>query len=59
MWCMFYDCNSLTNLNLSNLNTQKVNDMIEMFSGCKLLNKKNLITKDNKVLKEFDKKKII
>ena len=54
---MFYCCKSLTNLNLSNFNTQNVTDifqMMGMFSGCNSLNKKNLITKDNKVLKEFD-----
>ena len=53
---MFYDCNSLTNLNLSNFNTQNVTYMSGMFGGCNSLNKNNLITKDKKVLNQFLKK---
>ena len=34
---MFFGCSSLTNINLSNLNTQNVNDMSHMFDGCILL----------------------
>ena len=49
---MFYNCNSLTNLNLSNFNTQIVNNMFGMFWSCKSL--ENIITKDNKILEEFD-----
>ena len=52
----FIICKSLINLNLSNFNTQNVTDMSYMFSCCNSLNKKNLITKDKKVLKEFDLK---
>ena len=51
---MFYECNSLTNLNLSNFNTQNVTDMSWMFRDCKSLKKNNIITKDNKILNEFD-----
>ena len=40
---MFYGCNSLTNIDLSNFNTQIVNNMNYMFSGCNSLIKKNLI----------------
>ena len=43
---MFYYCNSLTNLNLSNFNTQNVTDMRSMFYECNSLIKKNIITKD-------------
>ena len=50
---MFYDCNSLTNLNLSNFNTQNVTNMNYMFSFCNSLKKNNIITKDNKILNEF------
>ena len=39
---MFYGCKSLTNLNLSNFNTQNVNNMECMFSYCKSLNNLNL-----------------
>ena len=34
---MFYDCSSLTELNLSNLNTSSVTDMTRMFEGCSSL----------------------
>ena len=43
---MFFDCNSLTNLNLSNFNTQNVTNMRAMFSDCNSLINKNIITKD-------------
>ena len=51
---MFSNCNSLTNLNLSNFNTQNVTNMSWMFYGCNSLKKNNIITKDNKILNEFD-----
>jgi len=51
---MFYDCNSLRNLNLSNFNTQNINDMCFMFCNCNSLNRNNIITKDNRIIKEFD-----
>ena len=31
---MFYECKSLTNINLSNFNTQNVTNMNNMFEGC-------------------------
>ena len=34
---MFNGCASLTNINLSNFNTQKLNDMSLIFYGCKSL----------------------
>ena len=55
MCFMFCDCNSLISLDLSNFNTQNVTNMVVMFSGCSSLKKKNIITKDDKILKEFDK----
>ena len=39
---MFYGCDSLTNINLSNFNTQNVTDMSFMFSGCNSLTNINL-----------------
>ena len=39
---MFFDCNSLTNLNLSNFNAQNVTDMWNMFSNCSSLTDLNL-----------------
>ena len=59
MSCMFYGCNSLTNLNLSNFTTQNVPDIKYMFSDCKSLKKKNIITKDKKILNYFNKCLII
>ena len=34
---MFFECNSLTNINLSNFNTQDVTNMAYMFNGCSSL----------------------
>jgi len=39
---MFYNCEFLTNLNLSNLNTQNITNMNSMFSNCKSLTNLNL-----------------
>lgn len=37
MSLMFYDCSSLSSLDLSEFNTSKVTSMISMFDGCSLL----------------------
>ena len=50
---MFSECRSLTNINLSNFNTQNVTNMSLMFYGCKSLKKENIITKDKKILDKF------
>ena len=39
---MYYQCNSLTKLNLSNFNTQNVTNMIGMFQNCNSLTNLNL-----------------
>ena len=52
---MFYDCNSLKSLDLSNFNTQNVTDMWFLFYGCNSLKRENIITKDDKILKALDK----
>ena len=54
---MFYGCDKLVSLNLSNFNTQNITNIEHMFDNCVSLAKNNLITKDNKILKEFEKKK--
>ena len=51
---MFCDCKSLTTLNLSNFNTQNVTNMSDMFGGCNSLNRKKIMTKDYKILKEIN-----
>ena len=40
--CLFAECELLTNIDLSNLNTQNINSMISMFKGCSSLNNINL-----------------
>ena len=50
---MFRECSSLTNINLSNFNTNNVYDMSYMFFGCKQLTKNNIIAKDKKILNKF------
>ena len=51
---MFNGCSSLTNINLSNFNTNNVKDMSDMFFECKKLKKNNIITKDKRILNEFN-----
>ena len=52
---MFYGCNSLISLDLSNFNTQNVTNMRGMLAGCNSLKKENIITKDDTIVKELDK----
>ena len=42
MSSMFYDCSSLTSLNLSNFNTNNVTNMSHMFFKCSSLTSLNL-----------------
>ena len=53
---MFADCKSLTNLNLSNFKAQNEINIGDMFWNCNSLTKKNIITNDNKILEEFERK---
>ena len=53
MSCMFDYCKSLTNINLSNFNTQNVTNMSNMFYLCVSLEIKNLIVKDKNIIKEL------
>ena len=50
---MFYNCYSLISLDLSNFHTQNVTYMSDMFYDCYSLKKENIITKDDKILKDF------
>ena len=50
MYGMFSGCSSLTNINLSNFNTNNDTDIQNMFKGCSKLRKENVITKDEKIL---------
>ena len=47
-------CSSLTNINLSNFNTNNVTYMSDMFYGCSSLTKNNVIVSDKKILKEIN-----
>jgi surface protein len=40
---MFYNCDSLTSLNISNWNTSNVTNMASMFDGCSSLTFDNII----------------
>ena len=53
---MFEGCKSLTNINLSNFNTNNVTDVRGMFCECSSLRKENIITNDKKILTEFEYK---
>ena len=50
---MFFECSSLTSLNLFNFNTNNIEDLYGMFYGCSSLTSLN--TKDEKILKEWKK----
>ena len=55
---MFLSCESLKYLNLSKFITQKIEDDIClscMFECCKALEKQNIITKDQRILEQFDR----
>ena len=45
---MFYNCELLNKINLSNFNTQNVTNMRGLFKGCKNL---TIITKDKNIKK--------
>ena len=47
---MFYQCSSLTSINLSNFNINNANHMNSMFIGCNNLEQKNIIIKDKNLL---------
>ena len=46
-------CSSLTNINLSNFNTQNVTNMGVMFFNCSSLKMKGVITNDKNILQEL------
>ena len=50
---IFYKCNSLTNIDLSNFNTQNVTNMSGMFSKCESLKNEFIVTKDKNILKKL------
>ena len=50
---MFYECSSLTNIDLSKFNTNYVKEARCVLFKCKTLTKKNIITKDKKILYQF------
>jgi surface protein len=53
MECMFFECNSLKNIDLSNFNTQNITYMGDMFYECNSLKKNNIKTKDKKILNQL------
>ena len=55
MECMFLDCSSLKELNLSNFNTNNVTKMGNMFSGCSERFKNKIISEYKNIKEEaFD-----
>ena len=53
MLMMFFGCESLTNLNLSNFNTQNVTDMNGMFFDSESLTIENIIANENRIIKQY------
>ena len=54
---MFSECKSLTNINLSNFNTQNVTDMSFMFWRCSFLTNINIIANGQRIINQFFKDK--
>ena len=54
MYDMFSRCESLTNIDLSNFNTQNVTDMSDMFWGCESLKNEFIVTKDKNILEKLN-----
>ena len=52
---MFYECYSLTSLNLSNFNTNNVTDMSYMFFNCSSLTSLNLLNFEINKKTNFEK----
>jgi len=50
---MFSGCKLLTNIDLSNFNTQNVTNMSDMFWGCESLKNEFIVTKDKNILKKL------
>ena len=50
---MFYRCESLTDIDLTNFDSQKCSYMILMFYGCCSLKKENVRIANSKILQEF------
>ena len=54
---MFYECNSLTSLNVFNFNTSKVTNMNSMFDGCtnltSLILPNNFIPDDKSIILSY------
>ena len=50
---MFYCCSSLTNVDLSNFNTQNIKDIGNMFYKCSSLKKEYIIANDKKIIDSF------
>ena len=50
---MFEGCSSLININLLNFETKNIQDIHFMFRGCESLEIENIITKDDKILKQY------
>ena len=53
MRAMFYECESLKSLDLSNFNTENVNNMESIFKGCKSLTKQKVIIRDEKLIQQL------
>ena len=52
---MFFNCSYITNINLSNFNTQNITYMAGKFINfnCKSLKKEGVITNDKRILKRL------
>ena len=50
---MFGGCSSLRSINLSNFDSQKTNNIRNMFKDCSMIKFENVITQDKEIIKEL------
>ena len=50
---LFSECYSLKKVDISNFNTSKIEILGDMFNGCRSLKKSNILTKEDRIIKQF------
>ena len=50
---LFSECNSLKKIDISNFNIIKIKSLNNMYNGCHSLKKSNILTKEDRVIKQF------
>jgi len=54
MECMFSGCSSLVSLNINNFHINETTKYKDIFKGCELLKKENMVIRDKKLKNELE-----